>query len=61
MKPKTKTYYIREENGRFYVYCLTISPVENLFDIKSTREDAEQAIQEHKDGKHDTQYKPEKR
>ena len=61
MKPKPKTYYIREENGRYYVYYLTFSPVETLFDVKHTREDAAQAIQEHKDGKHDTQYRPEQR
>ncbi len=51
-------YYIREERGRFYVYRLEYAPVETLFDIKQTREEAEQAIKDHKAGKHSTQYEP---
>jgi len=56
-----RAYYVREEGGRYYIYYLEFSPVETLFDIKHTREEAAQAIKEHKDGKHDTQWKPEEK
>ncbi len=57
---RARTYLIEPQaNGRFYVYYLTFAPVQTLFDIKSTREEAEQAVQEHKAGKHSTQYNPE--
>ena len=48
-------YFIREENKRFYVYYFQVAPVETLFDIKSTYEEAEQAVTEHKKGRHSTQ------
>ncbi len=54
-KPPKRTYYIREESGRFYVYYLVIAPVETLFEVARTREEAEKAIKDHKDGKHSTQ------
>jgi hypothetical protein len=50
-----KIYYVREERGRYYVYCLQYAPVETLFHIAISREDAEQAIRDHKEGKHNTQ------
>ena len=50
-----KTYYIEEKDGRCYVYYLTLAPVETLFDITHTRDKAEQAIKDHKAGKHSTQ------
>ena len=55
-----KTYYFREENGRYYVCYLRYAAVETLFDIVRTREEAEKAIQLHKEGRHATQWKPEK-
>lgn len=62
MKPKherQRTYYIEEKNGRFYVYYLEFAPVETLFDVKPTQAEAEQAVEDHKAGKHPTQYRPE--
>jgi hypothetical protein len=59
MKKEVKSkpvYYIREENGRYYVYRLQYAPVETLFEIAHTREEAEKAIRDHKAGKHSTQY-----
>ena len=52
------TYYVEEKDGRCYVYYLQVAPVETLFDVVRTREQAEQAIKDHKDGKHPTQYQP---
>ena len=52
------TYHIEESNGRFYVYCLQVAPVNTLFEIAHTREEAEQAIKDHKTGKHSTQWRP---
>lgn len=54
-----RTYYIEEEEGRYYVYYLYVAPTRTLFEIARTREDAEQAIQDHKNGKHSTQWEPE--
>lgn len=48
-------YYFVVTNGRYYVYCLQFAPVETLFDIKPTQEEAEQAIKDYKEGKHPTQ------
>ena len=56
-KTPKPVYYIREESGRFYVYYLQWAPVETLFDIAHTRAYAEQAIRDHKAGKHPTQWK----
>ncbi len=50
-----RTYFIEEKDNRFYVYYLEISPVQTLFDVSRSREDAEQAIVDHKAGKHSTQ------
>ena len=52
-----RVYYIEEKDGRYYVYYLQYAPVETLFDVSRTREQAEQAIKDHKDGKHATQEK----
>ena len=49
------TYYSAEKDGRFYVYYLQVAPIETLFEIVSTQEQAEQAIEDHKSGKHSTQ------
>jgi hypothetical protein len=60
-KPSHKlelTYYIEEKDGRYYVYYLQVAPVETLFDVARTREQAEQAIKDHEAGKHATQYRP---
>lgn len=51
-------YHIQEEHGRFYVYYFQVAPVDTLFDIVNTREEAEQAIEQHKVGKHSTQAWP---
>jgi len=48
-------YYVEEKDGRYYVYYLQVAPVKTLFDIARTREHAEQAIKDHKEGKHSTQ------
>jgi hypothetical protein len=50
-------YHIEEKEGHHYVYYLQYTPVETLFDVTKTREQAEQAIKDHKDGKHPTQAK----
>lgn len=52
------TYIIEEKEGRFYVWHLQYAPVQTIFDITHTREEAEQAIKDHKEGKHSTQWKP---
>ena len=55
-KMKTeRTYYFEETDGRYYVYYVQIAPVQTLFDVLRTREQVAQAIQDHKDGKHETQ------
>ena len=54
-----RTYYIEEKDGRYYVYYLQFAPVQTLFDVSRTREQAEQAVKDHKAGKHSTQYVPE--
>lgn len=55
-KPKSKlVYYFEEKGGRYYVYYLQVAPVTTLFEVAKTREQAEQAIKDHKDGKHSTQ------
>lgn len=60
-KPKqNRVYVIREEGGRFYVLYLTVAPVETIFDVKLTREEAEKSIKDHKAGKHGTQWTPDK-
>jgi hypothetical protein len=63
MKPKKnelrKMYFIEEDGKHFYVFYVQLGPVKTLFDVKSTREEAEQAIREHKEGRHPTQWKPE--
>ena len=50
------TYYIEEKDGRFYAYYMRVVPVETLFDVSSTLEQAKQAIEDHKANKHSTQY-----
>jgi hypothetical protein len=59
MKKETsrRTYYIEEKDGRYYVYYLQYAPVQTLFEVAHTRDEAEQAIKDHKDGKHSTQEK----
>jgi hypothetical protein len=51
-------YNIEEKDGRYYVYYLQIAPVNTLFEVARTREQAEQAIKDHKEGRHSTQEKP---
>jgi hypothetical protein len=53
------TYDVEEkENGRYYVHYVKLAVVKSLFDITDTREEAEQAIKDHKAGKHSTQWEP---
>ena len=59
-KPKRLTYQIREEYGRYYVVYLRYAPVETIFDVTHTLEEAEKAIEDHKQGKHGTQWNPDK-
>ena len=51
-----RTYYIEEKDGLFYAYYTRVMPVETLFDVSRTREQAEQAIEDHKAGTNSTQY-----
>jgi len=58
-RPEELIYHIEEKDSRFYVYYLRFAPVDTLFDVSHTREEAEQAIRDHKAGKHATQWMPE--
>jgi len=56
-----KIYFIEEKRERFYVYYLgDCGPMKTLFDVSKTREDAEKAIAEHRQGEHATQWEPSK-
>lgn len=60
-KPERKLiYHIEEKDGRFYVRYFQVAPVDTLFDVTHTREEAEQAIKDHMLGKHGTQWKSDK-
>jgi hypothetical protein len=58
-KPKQLSYYIKEEDGHYYVYHVHFGPVFTMFDVVKTSEQAKQAIRDHKQGKHATQWRPE--
>jgi len=56
-KARKLTYYIEAKRGRFYIHYVQLAPVDTIFGIAWTREEAEKEIEEHKAGTHPTQYK----